>query len=137
MSRREIAIEKLKAKNIKPSIQRLTILQYLYESNSHPTVDNIYIEMKKSIPTLSRATVYNTVNILVEAGLVRKLNDIEKLESRYDAILENHGHFICNKCLKIYDFNVCGQLVAEKELHGFCIDSKEIYFRGICPNCNN
>lgn len=137
MNNKQIAIEKLKKSNVKPSIQRVTILEYLLGTKMHPTVDQIYTDLLTEIPTLSRTTVYNTVNKLVEVGLVRQLKDIDKSEARYDACLETHGHFKCVKCDSVYDFKVCDRLVLEKELEGFTVDLKTIYFQGTCPKCQD
>lgn len=136
MKYQQQAIEKLKEYDVHPSIQRVMILDYLLSCNVHPTVDDIYSALLKDIPTLSRATVYNTVNKLVEVGLVRQLKDIDKTEARYDACLETHGHFKCVKCGKIFDFKVCDKLILDKKLEGFTVNTKTVYFQGVCPECN-
>lgn len=73
--------------NIKPSFQRMKIFEYLVKNNSHPTVDEIYKEVVSEIPTLSKTTVYNTLNLFIEANILKGLS-IEDNEVRYDAILQ-------------------------------------------------
>ncbi|MGI5927325.1 MAG: Fur family transcriptional regulator, partial [Thermacetogeniaceae bacterium] len=63
--------KKLKTKNISLSYQRLKVLEYLTQNRCHPTVEQIFTELQKDIPTLSKTTVYNTLRILAEAGLVK------------------------------------------------------------------
>jgi Fur family transcriptional regulator, peroxide stress response regulator len=87
-------------KNIKPSYQRIIILEYLLNKKNHPTVDKIYTDLAKEIPTLSKATVYNTLDLLKEANLT-KVVTIENNETRYDAKVSSHGHFKCESCGKI------------------------------------
>jgi Fe2+ or Zn2+ uptake regulation protein len=110
------------------------ILKYLVENQCHPTVDQIFSVMLKQIPTLSKATVYNTLNAFIEAKLVRVLN-IEDNEMRYDIVMEDHGHFKCLSCGRIYNFAVKIDEVVSDELHDFHITEKNVYFGGVCPAC--
>ena len=89
--------KELLQKNIKLSYQRMRVLEYLALNNCHPTVDQIYTEIHKEIPTLSKTTVYNTLKVLMDAGLIRVIT-IEDNETRYDINLKPHGHFKCNPC---------------------------------------
>ena len=95
--------QELKTKNIGLSHQRLKVLEYLTQNRCHPTVDQIYTELQKDIPTLSKTTVYNTLRILAEAGLVKVIS-IEDKECRFDIDTEDHGHFKCESCGTIFDF---------------------------------
>ena len=65
-------LEQLKEKGINLSYQRLKVLDFLYKNQIHPTVEQIYLGLVKQIPTLSKTTIYNTLKILINAGLVRK-----------------------------------------------------------------
>lgn len=126
--------DELAKKNIRPSHQRIKVLEYLINNQCHPTVDQIFNELHNEIPTLSKSTVYNTVNSLLEAQLVRLIT-IEDHESRYDVIVENHGHFKCNSCGNIYNFHINIDDFSSGELAGFQIDDKNVYFKGICSQC--
>jgi Fur family peroxide stress response transcriptional regulator len=127
-------VEILQKNNIKPSYARIRIFEYLTVKNSHPTVDEIYNALAKDIPTLSKTTVYNTLDLFIEKGLARIIN-IEENETRYDAIMSNHGHFKCESCGKIYDFNVDIDSLKSADLNNFKINDKNVYFKGICPRC--
>jgi Fe2+ or Zn2+ uptake regulation protein len=127
-------LNELKSRNIRLSHQRLKVLEYLTKNYTHPTVDQIYNGLHQDVPTLSKTTVYNTLNSLVDAGLVRVIN-IEDNETRYDIDTDNHGHFKCEKCRKIYDFKINMDSFDAHELDHFKIFDKNIYFKGICRQC--
>ncbi len=124
----------LASKNIRPSFQRIKVLEYLIENPCHPTVEQIFTDLQSIIPTLSKTTVYNTLNIFHKAGLVRVLN-IEDNETRYDIITETHGHFKCEECGTISNFNIDIDSIETDGLSGFKVNDRNIYFKGVCPKC--
>jgi len=126
---------KLKDNNIRLSHQRLKVLEYLDRHRIHPTVEQIYHGLNEEIPTLSKTTIYNTLNKLIEAGLVKVIT-IEDNEARYDINTDFHGHFKCRTCENIYDFEVNGDSIEIKGLDGFRIYTRDMYFSGICPRCS-
>lgn len=126
--------KELLQKNIKLSYQRMRVLEYLALNNCHPTVDQIYTEIHKEIPTLSKTTVYNTLRVLMDAGLIRVIT-IEDNETRYDINLKPHGHFKCNPCGEVFDFNIDIDSLRSEGLYGFKVYDKDVYFKGVCPNC--
>lgn len=132
----EDLFNELKQKNIRLSHQRLKVLEFLACHLIHPTADQIYTRLQKEIPTLSRTTVYSTLNTLEEAGLIRPIN-IEDNEIRYDIRMEDHGHFKCESCGSIYDFAVDLNAVSSGDLNHFEIRDKNIYYKGTCPTCRS
>lgn len=126
--------KELKLKNIYLSHQRLKVLEYLTLNQCHPTVDQIFTDLQKEIPTLSKTTVYNTLRILTDTGLVRVIT-IEDNETRYDIEIENHGHFKCESCGVIYNFSIDIDSLKSKDLNNFKINDKNVYFKGVCPRC--
>ncbi|HBV68725.1 MAG TPA: transcriptional repressor [Clostridiales bacterium] len=130
----EDLVAELKNRNIRLSHQRLKVLEYLTQNYTHPTADQIYNGLHREVPTLSKTTVYNTLNSLAEAGLVRTIN-IEDNEIRYDVSTDDHGHFKCKSCGKIYDFKVDINSIEATDLNDFEINDKNVYFKGICPQC--
>mgnify|MGYP000855913096 CR=1 FL=1 len=126
--------QELKNKNINMSYQRLKVLEYLTKNRCHPTVEHIFTDLHKEIPTLSKTTVYNTLKMLAEAGLVRIIN-IDEHETRYDINTKTHGHFKCECCEKIYDFELNTDLLISKDLNNFKINDKNVYFKGVCQKC--
>ena len=127
-------VQELLKKNITPSHQRVMILKYLLDNQCHPTVDQIFSALRDQIPTLSKATTYNTLHVLIEAKLVRVLS-IEEHETRYDILMEDHGHFKCSSCGRIYNFAVDFNRLISDDLREFRSTQKNVHFSGICPNC--
>lgn len=123
-------------KNIRPSHQRIKVMEFLLKNKIHPTVDYIYNELHEEIPTLSKTTVYNTLNLFVDANLVKTIS-IEGNEARYDIVTEDHAHFKCLKCNKIYDFPIDTDGIVSKELNDFKISEMDVFFKGICAKCSN
>lgn len=125
--------QKLKEKNINLSFQRLKVLEYLVGHRCHPSVEKIFSDLHKEISTLSKTTVYNTLRVLTDAGLVRAI--LTEDETKYDINTQNHGHFQCKSCGEIYDFDVDTDKLCSEELKDFRTEEKAVYFKGICPNC--
>jgi Fe2+ or Zn2+ uptake regulation protein len=126
----------LARRSIRPSHQRIKILEYLFQNRIHPTVDQIYHALHAEIQFLSRTTVYNTLNAFQKAGLVRVLS-IEDNETRYDVMMEDHGHFKCERCGTITNFAIDIDAIPQDDLKGFQINDRNVYFKGICPVCRS
>ncbi|NPA67920.1 MAG: transcriptional repressor [Chlorobi bacterium] len=127
---------KLTEHNIKPSLQRIKIYEYISKNLIHPAVDTIYEELIKEIPTLSKTTVYNTLKLFEKQNLIRSVN-IDETEIRYDARKDTHGHFICTECGKIFDFNYNYNKIKINGLKEFEITQQNFNIKGICPECKN
>lgn len=134
----DVSFEKLtnelKRKNIRLSYQRLKVLEYMVTHKTHPTVDQIYHDLQKEVPTLSKTTIYNTLDTLKNAGMVKVVN-IEDNELRYDSVTDEHGHFKCESCEQIFDFDINFDSFVTKGLSNFKIHDKDVYFKGVCSNC--
>ncbi len=126
--------DELTSNNIRPSHQRLKILEYFHLHNNHPTVEEIYKELKPTMPTLTKATIYNTLKIFVEEKLVNEVH-IEDNEVRYDLQAKSHGHFKCSQCGAIYDFHIEMDQIPVEGLDEFQVDIRNVYFKGVCPKC--
>jgi Fur family peroxide stress response transcriptional regulator len=120
--------------NITPTYQRLSVLKYLQYSKAHPTVDQIYEYLVKEIPTISPTTIYNTLNLFVEKGLVMPLT-ITGTGIRYDYNTTPHHHFLCKRCGKIIDINFEFMIKERSVIDGNKIEEVHLYFKGICKNC--
>lgn len=112
--------------------QRIAVYKYLYENRTHTDADEIYRKVVEMYPSFSKTTVYNSLNSLENQGLILKIN-IDSQRVRYDANTRLHGHFICDNCKKIYDFNV--ENIVFSLPNGFAVHEKNVYCRGICPQC--
>ena len=119
---------------LKVTSPRVRILQFLEGSGDHPTVDAVHSAVMVKVPSLSKTTVYNTLELFHEEGLVTILT-ISPGELRYEFTKGVHHHLMCDQCGRIIDIDVgCPYLGAMlhgehkiKEVHG--------YFRGTCKHC--
>jgi Fur family peroxide stress response transcriptional regulator len=125
----------LRNNDIKPSYQRLKIFEYLVKHKNHPKVETIYQELVPDIPTLSKTTVYNTLKLFLDKGIVQPIL-IEENEIRYDADVSIHGHFKCEKCGEVYDLRLDLSDMKIQGLEEFMVKESHIYFKGICKKCN-
>jgi len=130
------AYDNLAAHGIKPSLQRMAIMQYLQDHPVHPNADTIYQALVGQIPTLSKTTVYNTLRLLVEQGAARMLT-IDGHNVCFDGETRAHGHFLCRCCGRVFDVD------AEQAMEeggravpaGFAVEATDLYFRGVCGEC--
>ncbi|MDK9711005.1 Fur family transcriptional regulator [Acidaminobacter sp.] len=118
---------------IKPSYQRIRILEYLMSHRTHPTVAEVYNGLIDEIPTLSKTTVYNTLKLLIEHQIVNEIL-IEEKEVLYDVAEEDHGHFKCVSCGDLIDFNLNEAPPAVPT--GFVVQSVHVYYKGLCNKCS-
>ena len=136
MKAKQTIVELLTNVNIRPSLLRLKIYNYLSQNKNHPTVEMIYNDLNPEIPTLSKTSVYNTLKLFVERNITQIIN-IEDNETRYDADISTHGHFKCLNCGNIYDFSFDSSKINIEKLSDFEIKQTQLYIKGVCKNCQN
>mgnify|MGYP006369597899 FL=1 len=130
----------LKDANIRPSIQRLAIFAFLKENKIHPDVETIFTQLSPLYPTLSRTTVYNTLQLFEENKIIQAVK-IDDDKIRYDADTSYHIHFKCCKCNRIFD--VYNKENTEPFINnfkndlpsGFVINNFQTNVWGICSEC--
>ncbi len=131
------SINKLRQSKIRLTPQRKAILEYMVESQSHPTADEIYRALSPQFPNMSAATVYNNLHLFAKIGFVKELT-YGDASSRYDFTNTHHYHAICEKCGAVTDlyYPVLDDVesVAE-DLIGFEVTSHRMEVYGICPDC--
>ena len=121
---------------VKPSVQRIAVMEYLRNHRTHPTADEIYVNVLNDIPTLSKTTVYNTLRLLVEHRAARMLT-IDEHNVCFDAEVEPHAHFLCTSCGRVYDLptvEVAGVTTGMLPGGHKAVDA-DIYYRGTCCQC--
>jgi len=125
----------LESYKINPSFQRAAIMQYMLEHLNHPTVDQIYADLLPSIPTLSKATVYNTLKLFVDKKAVRALF-IDEKNVRFDAQTYPHAHFKCKRCGVIHEVPLEESDIPKfKGSDDFTLSDTQVYFFGMCKKC--
>jgi Fe2+ or Zn2+ uptake regulation protein len=127
-------VKLLKDHAIKITPQRLEILRYLDEHHTHPTVDEIYSALKTKTPSLSKTTVYNSLETLKTHKLIQSLT-ISGPETRYDITRRLHHHFLCQCCGAIIDIEITCPNVNKIIQDGYRVDEVHGYFKGICKEC--
>ena len=119
--------------------QRETVLQVIRESENHLTASEIYEAARRRLPSISYATVYNSLKYLKEAGLVNEIS-FGNGASRYDRETERHDHALCTACGKLVDFDltVTSELVrAAVRKTRFKPETIHLTLRGLCPDCRD
>ena len=120
---------------IKPSLQRIAIVEYLMENRIHPTADDIYHALCIQVPTLSKTTVYNTLKLFADQGAVQVLT-IDEKNTRFDADISQHGHFKCKICGEIYDLpKEYFSIIPTGKVGEFEVDEVQVYYKGYCKKC--
>jgi Fur family peroxide stress response transcriptional regulator len=117
--------------------QRLAVYDALARTKEHPNAETLYASLLPAFPTMSLATVYKTVEILHNIGLIRLLNTGEP-SFRYDADVSEHAHVQCESCgavLDAFSVDVDNIIKAVEEETGCLISRKQLYFYGLCPLC--
>ena len=92
----------LRKVGIQPTPQRLAIAKFVLSVSSHPTADQVFTEVQRTLPSLSRATVYNTLNLFTQRGLLQTVHFHEDFV-RFDANVSRHHHFIDEATGGVYD----------------------------------
>jgi Fur family ferric uptake transcriptional regulator/Fur family peroxide stress response transcriptional regulator len=129
------AIDRLQAFGIKPSLQRIAIMEYLMNHPVHPTVDTIFNDLYPAIPTLSKTTVYNTLKLLSEQGAISAIH-IDEKNVRYDADISLHAHFKCKRCGCMFDLPVKGfDSIRIEHAGDLLITESHLYYKGYCERC--
>lgn len=130
------AYARLVERGIRPSVQRLAIMDYLINHPTHPTIDEVYQSLCENVPTLSRTTVYNTLRMLSEKHAAQMIT-IDEHRVCYDGNINSHVHFYCKKCGKIIDLfdEKAPVLEGEKVINGNIVHEEQLYYKGICAEC--
>ena len=115
--------------------QRFAVMAFLMDQNSHPTAAEIFKAVNRADPRSSRATTYNNLRDLVEAGLVREVA-VEGRSARFDAKGMRHHHFICDRCGKVEDLEWYQvPRPASRSFGKRVVRECELIFRGLCTKC--
>lgn len=133
----ENLIKKLREHKISVTPQRLAVLAVLESRRDHPSAEQIYQEVRRQHPAISFNTVYKTLEVLHQRGLVIKVNPLHEV-ARYDGQVHNHAHLVCRNCRRIYD--------VEKDFPpltlepgdlppGFRVENQTLTLWGLCREC--
>lgn len=120
--------------NVTP--QRVAIYRALLDSEDHPTPEMLYRTVSREMPSLSLATIYKTLDVLAEVGLVRSVA-VDSDRRRYDANDDAHHHLVCTSCGCIRDYysDEFDSLLPARRVQGFAPQNISVNISGICEEC--
>jgi Fe2+ or Zn2+ uptake regulation protein len=118
--------------------QRQIILEYLQRSKAHPTAEQIYKSVRKSLPRISFGTVYRNLKILENQGQIAPLTYCKEY-TRYEACVDNHYHFVCQHCDKVIEIQMDEMLELNSQVAKRCnlqVNTHKLFFFGCCQTCS-
>lgn len=131
-------LEKFKSTGLRLTPQRLAILQFLEENMGvHPSAEDVYTAVKKDNPSISLATVYNTLDALTKKGAVVEITVASK-KRHYESNTKPHHHIVCTQCGKIADVwedDMDTEPLMKGDFGGFKVMDCHVNFTGICQEC--
>jgi Fe2+ or Zn2+ uptake regulation protein len=123
-------IELLRQSDIQPTPQRIAVAEFILGSKTHPSADEVFAMVRQTCPTVSRATVYNTLNLLVEKGLIRQ-QVLREGMIIFDSHVAAHHHFVDEETGEIYDVPwEAVQVSGAEKLVGFEVHEFQVVMRG-------
>jgi|YelNatPaOPRAMG01_1025707.scaffolds.fasta_scaffold03299_12 Fe2+ or Zn2+ uptake regulation protein len=127
-------VKEIKDRGFKITPQRQLVAEALEGNKTHPTVEDLYKEVAKIAPTISVATIYKTLNELVEIGAIQRL-DVGDRKAHFDPDTTPHNHFVCLRCGTIYDIPETGKVNEIPELPDFKVLRSQTIYYGYCKKC--
>ena len=129
----EDKVARLKKRGVVLTLQRLAVLEEL-SKDMHATAEGIYRKLAKRYPTISRATIYSSLDALKQSGEIQELT-IRRDTNSYDFDPTNHHHFLCRECGRIYDVEIKCPVAEKERVKGHRVDDVQAYFYGVCRSC--
>ena len=115
---------------IQPTPQRIAVAEYVLSATDHPTADEVWAKVRRHCPTLSRATVYNTLNLFAEKGLLRS-QPLREGVAVFDPRIAPHHHFIDDDTGRVFDIPWDAvKVTGEKSLQGIEVREYQVVLRG-------
>jgi Fur family peroxide stress response transcriptional regulator len=131
----EELIRRLREHRIAVTPQRLAVLAILEGRKDHPAAETIYQEVRNQLPAISFNTVYKTLEVFFQKGLIIKVNPLHEA-AHYDGATGPHAHLVCRQCHQIMDLDWHpGDLLAQVNLDGFRVEHQSLTLWGLCSRC--
>ncbi|PLX78957.1 MAG: transcriptional repressor [Desulfuromonas sp.] len=136
---KQVFREFLLTKGLKSTRQREIILDAFLRSKTHPSIEDLYLKLRKKHPNIGYATVYRTLKLFAECGIAAERNFGDG-QRRYESTnsVEHHDHLICTGCGRIIEFENLGIERLQEDVareHGFRIENHRLEIFGTCPEC--
>jgi len=125
----------LRQHNLKVTPQRLAITDVLYK-RGHISLENLYEVMIKKFNSISLATIYKNINLMLENSFIQEVK-IPHAKSVYELVKEEHSHVVCSKCNSIMDISLDTSKILDEasSLSNYNLIESAIVFNGVCPKC--
>ncbi len=132
-------LKKLREEDVTLTPQRMAVINFLAGNRNHPTADEIFRHLRPDYPTISKATVYSTLKLLSEKGVLNELSIRKRGESSFDLGEKEHHHLLCGKCGRIVDIFVdpCDDcnIMRAADAAGHNVEKVQAYLYGVCADC--
>lgn len=132
-----MSAELLRSRGVQVTAQRLAVLRAV-SAHPHVTADGVGDIVKDEIGAISRQSVYDALGVMVDKGIIRRIQPAGSPARYEDRVGDNHHHLICRQCQVLEDVDCAvgyRPCLTASEDHGFAIDEAEVIYWGICPAC--
>jgi Fur family transcriptional regulator, stress-responsive regulator len=129
--------DQLRDRGIQATAQRIAVLRAV-SLRPHVTADEIAATVQSDIGAISRQAVYDALGVLVEHGLLRRIQPVGSAARYEDRVNDNHHHLICRSCQRVVDVDCAvgaAPCLTASDDHGYEIDEAEVAYWGLCPTC--
>jgi Fur family ferric uptake transcriptional regulator len=130
--------EMLRRSNLRLTAPRLAVLETIEQEGKHQDAEFIVEAARKRVSSLSRQAVYDNLNALVAAGIVRRIEPAGRPALYETRVGDNHHHLVCRRCHATVDIDCAvgsAPCLQPSNDHGFVIDEAEVVYWGVCPTC--
>lgn len=114
--------------------QRELILRIIGQAEEHLTAEQVYVRAKEQMPSIAIATVYRNLNLMVQAGEIRRV-PVLNAPDRFDKKILPHDHLICGKCGRLFDIEIPGLSALLEEQIQSPVEAYELNIHFTCPDC--
>jgi Fur family ferric uptake transcriptional regulator len=129
--------DSLRERGVQVTAQRLAVLRAV-AGEPHITADGVAEAVRREIGTISRQSVYNALGVLVDAGLLRRIQPVGSAARYEDRVDDNHHHLVCRECGDLADVDCAvgdTPCLTAADDRGFEVDEAEVVYWGRCPDC--
>lgn len=113
--------------------QRFAVYSYMKDNLTHPDVNRIWEKTRRTIPTITRESVFRILMELSEFGVIHRMDKIT--DARFDGRVSDHGHLICERCGWVGDIDLPSTPLLSLDMHGFTKRHTELQISGLCASC--
>lgn len=114
--------------------QRFAVYSYMKDNRTHPDVNRIWKNISRSIPSITRESVFRILMELADFAVINRMDKIS--DARFDGRVSDHGHLICERCGSVMDFDLPEKTFFPRDMPGFTTKHMELRISGLCASCS-